>query len=188
MTTVSVRLRLTTTGVRVTRPAPESAGAGILPPAKSGDVDAQAGTEKPSGNEHWSKENGVRLPKQAERFVHGQSRMDWQDKDLLVIDEVSMLGARTLHAMNEQVCRLRGSQGAEGRHDALCLEERKLLCLDELVPKGSSFRALLAVQKCLSERKVLSSAPSFARSLWNVPPSSTPLPPTWSPHTCDLQH
>ncbi|KAL6402723.1 hypothetical protein AUP68_14057 [Ilyonectria robusta] len=26
-----------------------------------------------------------------------------------------------------------------------------------------------------------------ARSLWNVPPSSTPLPPTWSPHTCDLQ-
>jgi hypothetical protein len=54
--------------------------------------------------------DGVRLPKQAERFVHGQSRMDWQDKDLLVIDEVSMLGARTLHAVNEQLCRLRGSQ------------------------------------------------------------------------------
>ncbi|KAM4066730.1 PIF1 protein [Hirsutella rhossiliensis] len=34
----------------------------------------------------------------AERFVNGQSRMDWQDKDMLVIDEVSMLGARTLHA------------------------------------------------------------------------------------------
>ncbi|RSL77773.1 hypothetical protein CDV31_017309 [Fusarium ambrosium] len=44
---------------------------------------------------------GIRLPKQAERFVHGQSRMDWQDKDMLVIDDVSMLGARTLHAMNE---------------------------------------------------------------------------------------
>ncbi|EEU38418.1 uncharacterized protein NECHADRAFT_19452, partial [Fusarium vanettenii 77-13-4] len=44
------------------------------------------------------------------RFVHGQSRMDWQEKDLLVIDEVSMLGARTLHAANEQLCRLRGSQ------------------------------------------------------------------------------
>ncbi|OAQ57458.2 ATP-dependent DNA helicase PIF1 [Pochonia chlamydosporia 170] len=54
--------------------------------------------------------DGVRLPKQAERFVDGQSRMDWQDKDVLVIDEVSMLGARTLHAVNEQLCRLRGSQ------------------------------------------------------------------------------
>ncbi|EXM13396.1 hypothetical protein FOTG_18153 [Fusarium oxysporum f. sp. vasinfectum 25433] len=54
--------------------------------------------------------DGVRLPKQAERFVHGQSRMDWQEKDVLVVDEVSMLGARTLHTANEQVCRLRGSQ------------------------------------------------------------------------------
>ncbi|KAL6411732.1 hypothetical protein AUP68_04106 [Ilyonectria robusta] len=54
--------------------------------------------------------DGVRLPKHAERFIHGQSRMDWQEKDLLVIDEVSMLGARTLHAVNEQLCRLRGSQ------------------------------------------------------------------------------
>ncbi|KJZ74451.1 hypothetical protein HIM_06047 [Hirsutella minnesotensis 3608] len=32
------------------------------------------------------------------------------EKDVLVIDEVSMLGARTLHAVNEQLCRLRGSQ------------------------------------------------------------------------------
>ncbi|KJZ70840.1 hypothetical protein HIM_09754 [Hirsutella minnesotensis 3608] len=52
----------------------------------------------------------VRLPKQAERFVHGQSRMDWQEKDVLVIDEVSMLGSRTLHAVNEQLRRLRGSR------------------------------------------------------------------------------
>ncbi|PHH82878.1 hypothetical protein CDD83_3152 [Cordyceps sp. RAO-2017] len=29
----------------------------------------------------------VRLPKQAERFVNGQSRMDWQEKDVFVIDE-----------------------------------------------------------------------------------------------------
>ncbi|KAK4067220.1 hypothetical protein Purlil1_13893 [Purpureocillium lilacinum] len=36
--------------------------------------------------------------------------MDWQEKDILVVDEVSMLGARTLHAVNEQLCRLRGSQ------------------------------------------------------------------------------
>ncbi|KAJ6437551.1 helix-loop-helix DNA-binding domain-containing protein [Purpureocillium lavendulum] len=54
--------------------------------------------------------DGVRLPKLAERFIHGQSRMDWQEKDVLVIDEVSMLGARTLYAVNEQLCRLRGSQ------------------------------------------------------------------------------
>lgn len=54
--------------------------------------------------------DGVRLPKQGERFVSGQSRMDWQEKDILVVDEVSMLGARTLHAVNEQLCRLRGSQ------------------------------------------------------------------------------
>ncbi|KJZ67910.1 hypothetical protein HIM_12701 [Hirsutella minnesotensis 3608] len=54
--------------------------------------------------------DGVRIPKRADRFVHGQSRMDWQEKDVLVIDEVSMLGARTLHAVNEQLCRLRGSQ------------------------------------------------------------------------------
>ncbi|XP_044717360.1 PIF1-like helicase domain-containing protein [Hirsutella rhossiliensis] len=53
--------------------------------------------------------DGLRMPNQAERFVHGQSRMDWQEKDVLVVDEVSMLGARTLHAVNEQLCRLRGS-------------------------------------------------------------------------------
>ncbi|XP_044714638.1 PIF1-like helicase domain-containing protein [Hirsutella rhossiliensis] len=46
----------------------------------------------------------------AERFVDGESRMDWQDKEVLVIDEVSMLGARTLHAVNERLCQLRGSQ------------------------------------------------------------------------------
>ncbi|PHH84620.1 hypothetical protein CDD83_1648 [Cordyceps sp. RAO-2017] len=54
--------------------------------------------------------DGVRLPGQGERFVDGRSRMDWQEKEVLVIDEVSMLGARTLHAANEQLCRLRGSR------------------------------------------------------------------------------
>ncbi|KJZ70513.1 hypothetical protein HIM_10099 [Hirsutella minnesotensis 3608] len=32
--------------------------------------------------------DGVRLPKQSERFVEGQSRMDWQEKDVLVVDEI----------------------------------------------------------------------------------------------------
>ncbi|KAF2184536.1 hypothetical protein K469DRAFT_708733 [Zopfia rhizophila CBS 207.26] len=35
--------------------------------------------------------------------------MDWQDKDVLIIDEVSMLGARTLYDVNEQLYMLRGS-------------------------------------------------------------------------------
>ncbi|KAM4055548.1 PIF1-like helicase [Hirsutella rhossiliensis] len=51
----------------------------------------------------------VRLPGAGERFVDGRSRMDWREKEVLVIDEVSMLGARTLHAANEQLRRLRGS-------------------------------------------------------------------------------
>ncbi|KAL2127075.1 hypothetical protein VTI74DRAFT_11378 [Chaetomium olivicolor] len=41
-------------------------------------------------------------------YVDGQERMDWREKDLLIIDEVSMLGARTLYAVNEQLCKLRG--------------------------------------------------------------------------------
>ncbi|XP_044717275.1 PIF1-like helicase domain-containing protein [Hirsutella rhossiliensis] len=63
-----------------------------------------------AGREHGEEVDGVRLPRQAERFVDGESRMDWQDKEVLVIDEVSMLGARTLHAVNERLCQLRGSQ------------------------------------------------------------------------------
>ncbi|XP_044717320.1 PIF1-like helicase domain-containing protein [Hirsutella rhossiliensis] len=62
-----------------------------------------------AGREGDEDVDGVRLPGQGERFVDGRSRMDWQEKEVLVIDEVSMLGARTLHAANEQLCRLRGS-------------------------------------------------------------------------------
>ena len=36
--------------------------------------------------------------------------MDWQEKYLLVVDEVSMFGGRTLYAVNEQLCRLRGCE------------------------------------------------------------------------------
>ncbi|EQL02757.1 hypothetical protein OCS_01535 [Ophiocordyceps sinensis CO18] len=61
--------------------------------------------------------DGVRLPKWAERFVEGQSRMDWQEKDVLVVVEVSMLGARTLYAVNEQLCRLCGSHQDAGRRE-----------------------------------------------------------------------
>lgn len=41
---------------------------------------------------------------------YGQAKMNWQEKYLLIVDEVSMLGARTLHAVNEQLCRLRESR------------------------------------------------------------------------------
>src|SRR2546429_2216526 len=41
--------------------------------------------------------------------IDGQTKMDWQEKYLLVIDEVSMLGARTLYAVNEHLCRVRAS-------------------------------------------------------------------------------
>ncbi|KAM4063874.1 PIF1-like helicase [Hirsutella rhossiliensis] len=40
--------------------------------------------------------DGVRLPKQAERFIHGQSRMDWQEKDVLVIDEFRPVQERSI--------------------------------------------------------------------------------------------
>ncbi|KAF4462717.1 ATP-dependent DNA helicase PIF1, partial [Fusarium albosuccineum] len=41
--------------------------------------------------------------------VDGRTKMDWQEKYGLIIDEVSMLGVRTLYAVNEQLCRLRES-------------------------------------------------------------------------------
>ena len=42
--------------------------------------------------------------------VDGHTKMDWEEKYLLIIDEVSMLGARTLYAVNEHICTLRGSK------------------------------------------------------------------------------
>ncbi|RKK66419.1 hypothetical protein BFJ69_g15414 [Fusarium oxysporum] len=41
--------------------------------------------------------------------IDGQAKMDWQEKYALIIDEVSVLGARTLYAVNEQLRRLRES-------------------------------------------------------------------------------
>jgi len=48
-------------------------------------------------------------PTSASLRVDGQSKMQWQEKYMLVIDEVSMLGARTLYNVNEKLCMLRGS-------------------------------------------------------------------------------
>jgi len=48
------------------------------------------------------------VPASTSLRVDGQGRMDWQEKYMLIIDEISMLGARTLHAVNEQLCVFRG--------------------------------------------------------------------------------
>ncbi|KAM4056479.1 PIF1-like helicase [Hirsutella rhossiliensis] len=86
------------------------------------------------------------------RNVDG-SRMDWRDKDVLVIDEVSMLGARTLHAVNERLCQLRGSRRDFGGipivlfcgdfHQFRPVQERSILLPSAAVSwdEDSSFRA-----------------------------------------------
>lgn len=56
-----------------------------------------------------SRDKGVDGIGSSDRYVNGPSRMDWQQKYLLIVDEISMLGARTLYMVNEQLCRLRGS-------------------------------------------------------------------------------
>jgi hypothetical protein len=53
--------------------------------------------------------DGVQASGPGLRFISGQSRMVWQDKHLLIVDEVSMLGGRTLFQVNEQLQGLRGS-------------------------------------------------------------------------------
>jgi hypothetical protein len=52
--------------------------------------------------------DGIRPSGAGDLYIDGQTRMDWQEKWLLIIDEVSMLGGRTLYAVNEQLCKLRG--------------------------------------------------------------------------------
>ncbi|KAL8284675.1 hypothetical protein RB600_009209 [Gaeumannomyces tritici] len=53
--------------------------------------------------------DGFVVPSSAGFRINVQIKMDWQEKYLLIVDEVSMLGARTLYAVNEQLCRLRDS-------------------------------------------------------------------------------
>src|SRR5437667_12327759 len=53
--------------------------------------------------------DGFNSSRSAGLHVDGQTKMDWQEKYLLIINEVSMLSTRTLYAVNESLCRLRGS-------------------------------------------------------------------------------
>ncbi|QLI69148.1 ATP-dependent DNA helicase PIF1 [Metarhizium brunneum] len=52
--------------------------------------------------------DGIRSSSSGDLYIDGQARMDWHEKWLLIVDKVSMLGARTLHAANKQLCKLRG--------------------------------------------------------------------------------
>ena len=59
---------------------------------------------------HHKKVDGFAASSSADHRVDGQTKMDWEEKYLLIIDEVSMLGGRTLYAVNEHICALRGSK------------------------------------------------------------------------------
>lgn len=84
--------------------------------------------------------------------VDGQSRMDWEEKYMVIIDEISMLGARTLHAVNEQLCMLRGSTEDFGGipiilfygdfHQFRPVQERSILLSSSEIPwdEGRTFR------------------------------------------------
>ncbi|KAF6528424.1 hypothetical protein HZS61_008726 [Fusarium oxysporum f. sp. conglutinans] len=52
--------------------------------------------------------DGFAASSSASLRVDGRSTAQWQEKWLLIIDEVSMLGARTLYVVNEQLRKLRG--------------------------------------------------------------------------------
>ncbi|KAF1807901.1 hypothetical protein P152DRAFT_469269 [Eremomyces bilateralis CBS 781.70] len=89
----------------------------------------------------------------ASRRIDGRSRAEWQEKDLLIVDEVSMLGARTLYVVNEQLCRLRGCADAFGGipivvfcgdfHQFRPVQERSILLPSQAVAwtEDKSFRA-----------------------------------------------
>lgn len=53
--------------------------------------------------------DGFAAPSSAGLRIDGQITAEWQEKWLLIIDEVSVLGSRTLYAVNERLCQLRGS-------------------------------------------------------------------------------
>jgi len=91
------------------------------------------------------------LPGSGGLRIDGQTKMNWQEKYLLIVDEVSMLGARTLHAVNEQLCRLRESRRDFGGipivlfcgdfHQFRPVEERSILLPSSAFPwnEGNSF-------------------------------------------------
>jgi ATP-dependent DNA helicase PIF1 len=51
--------------------------------------------------------NRIRASNTANLYIDGQAKMDWQEKYLLIIDEINMLGIQILYAINQRFCKLR---------------------------------------------------------------------------------
>jgi hypothetical protein len=97
--------------------------------------------------------NGVRASNTANLYIDGQAKMDWQEKCLLIIDEVSMLGTRTLYAVNQRLCKLRACAQDFGGipiilfcgdfHQFRPIQERSIVLPSSAVPwdEEKSFRA-----------------------------------------------
>lgn len=54
--------------------------------------------------------DGLAPSSTADIYIDGEIRMTWQEKYMLILDEVSMLGMRTLFAVNKQLQKLRGCE------------------------------------------------------------------------------
>jgi hypothetical protein len=85
--------------------------------------------------------------------IDGESRAVWEERQMRIIDDVSMLGARTLHAVNEQLCMLRGTTTEDfggipiilfcgDFHQFLPVQERSILLPSSQIPwdEGRTFR------------------------------------------------
>jgi hypothetical protein len=76
--------------------------------------------------------------------VDGRTKMDWQEKYVLIVDEISMLGVRTLYAANEQLRRFRESSRDFGGipvvifcgdfHQFRPVQERSILLPSSTIP------------------------------------------------------
>jgi ATP-dependent DNA helicase PIF1 len=51
--------------------------------------------------------NGIRASNTINLYIDGQAKIDWQEKYLLIIDEISILGTRILYTVNQRFCKLR---------------------------------------------------------------------------------
>lgn len=97
--------------------------------------------------------DGFAGPSSASLRVDGRSTAEWQEKWLLIVDEVSMLGARTLYIVNEQLRKLRGRAHDFGGipivlfcgdfHQFRPVQERSILLPSAAIPwdEEKSFKA-----------------------------------------------
>ncbi|KAL6359150.1 hypothetical protein LRP88_07367 [Fusarium phalaenopsidis] len=111
--------------------------------------------------------DGFAASSSASLRIDGRTTAEWQEKRLLVVDEVDMLGARTLYAVNERLCQLRGSARDFGGipavlfcgdfHQFRPVQERSIL-LPSTTIAWDEERSFTAEQRYQHDR---------ARALWN---------------------